>query len=81
MHQIEGIQGNLVNDWCWIKGTYTKLPEENQQELGKLDHHCDPRNPDEKCWHHDYYQWVAIVLIIQAGCFYVPRYVIKWNSR
>ncbi len=28
---------------------------------------------DEDCWHHQYYQWVAIMLVFQAGCFYFPR--------
>ena len=29
---------------------------------------------DKDCWHHQYYQWVALVLVFQAGCFYLPRY-------
>ena len=33
---------------------------------------CDD-DSQEDCWHHQYYQWVGLVLLLQAGCFYVPR--------
>ena len=37
---------------------------------------CDGDDQDN-CWHHQYYQWVALVLLLQAGCFYVPRWVLN----
>ena len=27
---------------------------------------------DEDCWHHAYYQFVTMVLVCQAACFYFP---------
>ena len=37
---------------------------------------CDGDDQDN-CEHHQYYQWVALVLLLQAGCFYVPRWAQK----
>ena len=33
--------------------------------------------PEDGCWHHAYYQFVVMVLVLQAACFYFPWYVIK----
>ncbi len=33
----------------------------------------DEDGDKEHCWHHQYYQWVALVLMLQAGCFYLPK--------
>ncbi|CAN7950733.1 unnamed protein product, partial [Ixodes pacificus] len=33
--------------------------------------------PDEHRRYYGYYQWVCMVLFLQAGCFYVPRYLWK----
>ena len=30
-------------------------------------------DPEEECWHHQYYQWVALVILVQAAGFYLPR--------
>ncbi len=38
-------------------------------------------DPDSECWHHQYYQWVALVLVFQAGCFYFPRCVLHSGVR
>jgi len=37
---------------------------------------CDPEFTD--CWHHIYYQFVPIVLILQAGAFYFPGFL--WET-
>ena len=73
--------GSITDSYCWVTGTYTQKPYgEKGYESGSVKHHCDPR-PDygnEDCWHHEYYQWIALVLILQAACFYVPRYVYQF---
>ena len=35
----------------------------------------DIEDDSDSCWHHQYYQWVALVLVMQAGCFYAPKYL------
>jgi hypothetical protein len=75
---MEDIPENLVDNFCWVEGTYTAKPSKDLTHMGKAgqtDHwKCDPRNdPDDNCWHHTYYQWVALVMICQAGFFYLPR--------
>jgi len=79
---------NFMDNYCWVAGTFTnKLKDDSsaQGESGKqLDHICDPTksdkdDPDPKdCWHHQYYQWVALFIIVQAGFFYVPKYL--WST-
>ena len=64
-------------------GTYTNKPDLNnpeQGQRGRIDHFCHPKFDENgkflnNCWHHYYYQWVALVILCQAGCFYLPRYV------
>ena len=76
------VDTNIVNTFCWIHGTYTRyfdLEEANDTVRDPLKgrdswYHlygsCDPESTD--CWHHIYYQFVPIVLILQAGAFYFP---------
>ena len=66
----KGIDSKLLDTYCWIHGTYTK--ENDNMELGKHYENasCDPDK--EKCWHHTYYQFVVMVLVCQAACFYFP---------
>ena len=46
--------------------SHGKTEQQHYRKVG-----CDPEKDD--CWHHQYYQWVGLVLLMQAGCFYVPR--------
>lgn len=70
------IDTKLVDTYCWIHGTYTKRPYEAGDLKGRdsRDHldfaKCDPKSQD--CWHHAYYQFVVMVLVLQAACFYFP---------
>ena len=63
-----GASDTMLDNWCWVKGTYT--------QYGKFNHHCKLNDEArlKDCWHHEYYQWVALVILLQAGCFYAPRY-------
>ena len=70
------IDTKLIDTYCWIHGTYTKHPPEAGaiEARGQRDHldfgSCDPQKED--CWHHAYYQFVVMVLVLQAACFYFP---------
>lgn len=68
-----------MDNYCWVTGTYTKKYEAGVDEaFGQSGHtkhwDCDPRK-GEDCWHHDYYQWVGLVFVCQAICFYFPKYL------
>jgi len=71
----------MLDNYCWVKGTYTNKPDLNnpeQGQRGRIDHFCHPEFDENgkflnNCWHHYYYQWVALVILCQAGCFYLPR--------
>ena len=76
-----------MDNYCWVSGTFTNKIRhgDTQGHSGSgTDHHCDPREKDpndsnsyilspDKCWHHQYYQWVALFIIVQAGFFYMPK--------
>jgi len=49
-----------TNDFCWIQNTYY-LPE-----------HADMPRSDEERVRITYYQWVAIILLVEAAMFYSP---------
>ena len=68
--KLKGSSETMMDNWCWAKGTYTKYPSSNNA--------CNPDNSNtlRNCWHHKYYQWVGLVILLQAGCFYVPRYCV-----
>jgi len=81
-----GLEQEYLDSHCFIMGTYTVFPTRKNMLLGtsnilkKGENHmgCNTtKGPDEEggCWHHAYYQWVGLMLIFQAGCFYFPRYL------
>ena len=51
---------------------YSEDANKMSSRLGSVG--CEDDNM-ENCWHHQYYQWVGLVLLLQAGFFYVPRWV------
>lgn len=63
-----GSHETYANDYCWVKNTYylpfeKYIPKEEQSEL----RHMIP-----------YYQWMPIILLIQALMFYIP--IIVWRT-
>ena len=80
---------DTFDKYCWVEGTWTwrHTPQvaadaalgrskaslkSDLRAVGCFDESSDPARD---CWHHQYYQWVALVLLLQAGCFYFPRYL------
>ncbi|XP_068234407.1 uncharacterized protein [Palaemon carinicauda] len=74
------IDQGIMDTYCWIHSTYT-LPYVG----GKVGHdvahpgvgpdhdiHTGERHETK---HHKYYQWVVIVLFLQALMFYIPKYI------
>jgi len=79
----EDIPGGLLDIYCWIHHTFS-IPE---RWIGKqgLDHAHPGVAPIQmdgaEPVYHKYYQWVCFVLFLQAGMFYIPRFLWKgWEG-
>lgn len=69
---VDGSVKLIIDNYCWVESTYT-VPSKNpnhEAHPGVSSHHGPVK-------HHKYYQWIPIVLAIQAGLFYLPRYFWK----
>ena len=86
VHNLAGMPDKYMDTFCWVEGTWTHRPNDGtlMGKGGEIEHlKCDQdangnvveRGTDKPCWHHLYYQWVGLMLIFQAGCFYFPKYV------
>lgn len=69
-----------LNAYCYIHSTF--LNEKSLADAGNGTFQTHPRNPgqteeDQKTY-YGYYQWVFIVLFLQAVSYYIPRLV--WES-
>lgn len=76
---VEDIPGGLMDTYCWIHGTFS-IPERwaGKQGLDTPHPGVAPLQVDGgEPVYHSYYQWVCFVLFLQAGLFYVPRYLWK----
>ncbi|KAG7164694.1 Innexin inx2-like 4 [Homarus americanus] len=90
---VGAINSHTIDMFCWIQSTYT-IPSLTGAVVGEEVAHPGVSNHDVvrlpvingddgareqyTIKHHTYYQWVTLVLFIQAGMFYVPRYM--WKS-
>jgi len=76
----DGVPGGILDTYCWIHSTFS-IPDRWVGKQGE-DHAYPgiaPINPNgQDPVYHKYYQWVCFVLFLQAGLFYVPRYL--WKS-
>jgi len=70
-----GVQGKLLNHFCWIQGTFT-LPKEQGGPHHGLG--TDPYSDPDDVRYHAWYQWTAIMLFGQAFLFYLPFHI--WKS-
>lgn len=68
-----------LENFCWIHATYI-LPHAWNHTVGThvpapgIDRYV----PGQNKVYHGYYQWVALVLLLQGVFFYLPRYI--WKS-
>ncbi len=67
------IDDETFDAYCWVEGTWTRRDSASGKDVSSVRCLDAAANPDEECWHHQYYQWVALVLVLQAGCFYATR--------
>ena len=67
-----------MDTYCWIHGTFS-IPSRWGGKVGEEVPHpgVAPGAGDGDYVYHRYYQWVCYVLFLQAGLFYVPRYLWK----
>lgn len=80
---VDEIPQEIMDSYCWIYSTFT-IPSMLGGKLGRdvaspgVSAHTD--ESDMK--YHQYYQWVCIVLLIQAVSFYIPHYLWKnWEGK
>ncbi|XP_069172633.1 innexin inx2-like [Procambarus clarkii] len=86
---VDWLDSHMIDQYCWIQSTYT-IPALAAGVVGKEVSHPGVANPDasgrNRAWaggeqyairHHKYYQWVVLFLFLQAGMFYVPRFIWK----
>jgi len=75
----DGVLGGMVNQYCWIMGTYT-VPRHWDKTAGTEGvayPGVGPMEDGDDVTYHAYYQWVPIVLILQAMTFYLPYHIWK----
>ncbi|XP_023341925.1 innexin inx2 [Eurytemora carolleeae] len=84
MESSNSIQPKATNGWCWLTGTYTNgfIRKEDEE-------YCLQTYTRDICRfgtfnaklhtrvYHNYYQWVAWVLFLQALLFHTPRLIWK----
>lgn len=72
----------VVENFCWIHATFV-LPHAWNATVGSQVPHpgIDRYDPSKERVYHAYYQWVALVLLLQGIFFYLPRYFWKcWEK-
>ncbi|CAG2182063.1 unnamed protein product, partial [Oppiella nova] len=76
--QTDDVPGEMLATYCWIHSTFT-LPHALNMRPGEEVPHpgISKYTEGDKKTYHSYYQWVWIVLFLQALMFYVPRYLWK----
>ncbi|XP_013789987.1 innexin inx2-like [Limulus polyphemus] len=78
----DNIPQNLLDTFCWIHTTFT-LPSAMNLKVGVEVAAPGVKKTElgDKKTYHSYYQWVCFVLFLQAGMFYLPRYLWKiWEG-
>lgn len=84
----KGYRTSVVNMQCWAQATYSVVREGYDSSASKYlqpngesltQHGVRQLLKGENFQKRAYYQWVAIALIIQALCFYLPR--MMWRNK
>lgn len=74
----DSMSSGIMDSYCWIHSTFS-VTSGFAGEIGK-DHSYPGVSPllsSAKVHHHKFYQWVVFVLTLQAGLFYLPRFIWK----
>ncbi|KAB7504538.1 Innexin unc-7 [Armadillidium nasatum] len=80
------VPAELMDTYCWIHSTYTVTNLSNAKVGVDIPHPgvappLDHYNDTERQY-HKYYQWVTLVLFLQALMFYIPHYLWKtWERK
>lgn len=83
----KGYRSSVVNMQCWAQATYSVVLEDSDSSSKYFQPQSESLSQQgvrrllngENYQKRAYYQWVAIALIIQAVCFYLPRML--WRSK
>merc|ERR1711915_791002 len=72
------VPGPVINNYCWISATFT-LPKhfEGTQNEEFIHHGVGPDVEGDEKIYHAYYQWVPLMLSMQAAMFYLPHWIWK----
>jgi len=75
-----GIPNSVLDIYCFIMSTFSLPKGYGPERVGKNSafEGLGINLPDDEVVYHAYYQWVPIVLFLQAVVFYLPRYL--WKS-
>lgn len=78
MDKGTGIRPEIINRYCWIMSTFT-LPKHFKGNLGEdfIHYGVGPHKNDDERIYHAYYQWVPLMLALQAVMFYAPHWIWK----
>jgi hypothetical protein len=73
-----GVTKEMVNTFCWFSSTYT-LPRywEGREGVDFLSYGVGAYSLEDEKVHHAYYQWVPLILALQAVMFYLPHFIWK----
>lgn len=73
-----GIPQKIINRYCWIMSTFT-LPKHYTGQSGedRIYQGVGPHTEDDERVYHSYYQWVPLLLAVQAVMFYAPHWIWK----
>ena len=66
-----------MDTYCWIHGTFSITDMWAGEKGVEVPHPGVAPDHGGDHVYHRYYQWVCYVLFLQAGLFYIPRYLWK----
>jgi len=68
----------VLNKYCWISSTFT-LPKHYDGNINEdfIHHGVGPDVEGDEKVYHAYYQWVPLMLSVQAAFFYLPHWIWK----
>ncbi|XP_018025691.1 innexin inx2 [Hyalella azteca] len=70
------IPQNVLNTYCFFTSTYS-VTKHNQTGVSVVYPGVGPHDNEDEIVYNSYYQWVPIVLFLQALSFYLPRFLWK----